>query len=306
MPPDIKTAYLASKGFEDHLVRELDGIRETRGRLILTDQPARPVFWAQNIWLNPAGLPIQSIADGARKLKALQRNWCLYSTCLHRRASLIRDQLPHVSAKPLSFPCTPPEAPLGSWTLWDADTILASTRCSSPFPNGEAVFREDRDGPPNRAYLKLWEALTRLGGFPRRGEFCIDAGAAPGGWTWAIQKLGARVLCVDRSPLHAKIAALPGVEFQKRSAFSLKPGEFKNAHQSVDWLFCDVICYPEKLYDWISTWIDSGLCKNIVCTLKFQGDYDQGVAGRFASIPGGRLIHLYHNKHELTWIFRNR
>jgi 23S rRNA (cytidine2498-2'-O)-methyltransferase len=25
-------------------------------------------------------------------------------------------------------------------------------------------------------------------------------------------------------------------------------------------------------------------------------------AQRFAAIPGGHLLHLHHNKHELTWI----
>jgi 23S rRNA (cytidine2498-2'-O)-methyltransferase len=39
-----------------------------------------------------------------------------------------------------------------------------------------------------------------------------------------------------------------------------------------------------------------------VCTLKFQGPTDHETARRFAAIPGSRLMHLHHNKHELTWI----
>jgi 23S rRNA (cytidine2498-2'-O)-methyltransferase len=31
-----------------------------------------------------------------------------------------------------------------------------------------------------------------------------------------------------------------------------------------------------------------------------EGDYD--TPQRFAQIPGSRVIHMYHNKHELTWI----
>ena len=48
-------------------------------------------------------------------------------------------------------------------TLLDANTLLAATRCTSAFPNGEVAFVEDSETPPNRAYLKLWEALTLLG-----------------------------------------------------------------------------------------------------------------------------------------------
>ena len=80
------------------------------------------------------------------------------SPCPHRRATLIPEQLPKVSAKPLVFGTPAPAAPLGSWTLLDSGTVLAAPYCTSPFPNGEVDFVEDRAGPPSRAYLKLWEA----------------------------------------------------------------------------------------------------------------------------------------------------
>jgi 23S rRNA (cytidine2498-2'-O)-methyltransferase len=41
-----------------------------------------------------------------------------------------------------------------------------------------------------------------------------------------------------------------------------------------------------------------------VCTVKFQGATDHAAAEAFAAIPGGRLMHLYHNKHELTFAWR--
>ena len=40
----------------------------------------------------------------------------------------------------------------------------------------------------------------------------------------------------------------------------------------------------------------------LTTTLKFQGETDFETAARFAAIPGSRLVHLHHNKHELTWI----
>lgn len=142
--------------------------------------------------------------------------------------------------------------------------------------------------------------------FPRPGQFCIDAGGSPGGWTWAIQKLGARVLSVDRSPLDPRVLALPGVAFQKGDAFSLKPEKIKNEFANIDWIFCDVVCYPEKLYEWISRWVDSGSCKNFVCTLKFQGNRGYAIAREFSEIPGSRVVHLHHNKHELTWMLAGK
>jgi 23S rRNA (cytidine2498-2'-O)-methyltransferase len=296
--PTGLTGYLAADGFLDELLHEVGPEVETRGRLVLAEGPAKPAAWAANIWHEPVRLRIGSIGEGAKALRSLQRNWALYSTGQHRRASLIQAKLPMVSAKPLRFPAPAPGAPLGSWTLLDAETILAAPRCASPFPHGEARFVEDRSGPPNRAYLKLWEALTLAGRYPEPGERCLDLGSSPGGWSWVLAGLGARVLSVDKAPLDPAVAALPNVEVRQASAFALEPAELG----PVDWLFSDVICYPERLYRLVTAWLDSGLCRNFVCTVKFQGATDFAAQARFAAIPGSRLVHLHHNKHELTWI----
>jgi len=292
------TGYLAPEEHLEDMLAELGERALLHGRLALAPGPARQIAWVANVWHDPRRIPIASIAQGARALRAIQRNWALYACGLHRRASLIGESLPHVSAKPLAFPAPLPSAPLGSWTLLDAKTILASAHCSSPFPNGEVRFVEDRGGPPNRAYLKLWEALTIAGRHPGPGSLCLDLGSSPGGWSWALQKLGARVISVDKAPLEPSIAALPGIDFRQASAFSLDPG----AVGSVDWLFSDVICYPARLLRLVETWLASGLARNFVCTLKFQGETDMETARRFAAIASSRLVHLCHNKHELTWI----
>ncbi len=303
MKAKIKSAYLAPEGFQDQLEKELEGVLSCHGRLILMDrQLIKQPFWAQNSWRNPLVIPIQSISDAAKKLKALQRNWSLYSFQLHRRGQLIQEQLPHVSAKPLNFPAPLPQSPLGSWTLLDRNTLLAASDCSSLFPNGEMHFAEDKKNPPNRAYLKLWEALTIVREHPRPGQFCIDAGGSPGGWTWVLAKLGAEVLSIDRSPLDERVSEMPGVHFQKRDAFSLRPEELRESGKKTDWLFSDLVCYPEKLFDWVMMWVESGACDNFICTLKFQGDGDYHMAQKFADIPNSRVLHLFHNKHELTWI----
>lgn len=296
-PADL-TGYLAAEGFLDQLLHEVGPPLEVRDRLVLVAGPAKPAAWAANVWYEPRRIPIASIGEGARALRSIQRNWALYSTGHHRRAKLIEAKLPVVSAKPLVFPQAAPTAPLGSWTLLDEGTILAAARCSSPFPHGEARFVEDKSGPPNRAYLKLWEALTLARRHPLPGERCVDLGASPGGWSWVLARLGARVLSVDKAPLHPAVAALPNVEFRRASAFALKPAEVG----PTDWVFSDVVCYPERLFRLIEAWLASGLCRNLVCTVKFQGATDFAAQARFAAIPGSRLLHLSHNKHELTWM----
>jgi len=287
------TGYLAAEGFLDELRAELEGaVVAVHGRLVLaeTDYDAA---WAANTWFDPVEIPIRSVADGARRLRALQRNWALYAHTLHRRAALIEAALPPVSARPLAFPAPAPPAPLGSWTLLARDRILAAPRCASPFRHGEALFVEDREGPPNRAYLKLWELCTRLGVRPGPGDTCVDLGASPGGWTWVLAGLGARVVAVDKAPLDPRVASLPGVEERRESAFGVEPFD-------VDWLFSDVVCYPNRLLGLVERWLPRA--RNLACTIKFQGATDHEATRAFAAIPGSRLMHLHHNRHELTWV----
>lgn len=170
MQESFFTVYIAPRGFEHELAMELarkgQDLIERRERLFLCKGSPLPMAWAQNTWLNPHFLRIRSIKDAACQLKGLQRNWALHEgACLagvRRRAALVRDALPYVSFKPLIFGTSLPQAPLGSWTMWESELILASPQCSSPFADGEVFFEENKVDPPNRAYLKLWEVFTLL------------------------------------------------------------------------------------------------------------------------------------------------
>ena len=292
------SAYLAPEGLVDPLCAELRNVRAVHGRLILADGPVQAARWAQNVWLDCRIIPIRSIGDAAHALRAIQRNWAGYTFDWHRRAALIQAKLPYVSARPLNFGQPVPPAPMGSWTLLAPDLLLAAPRCTSAFVNGEVRFVECKDGPPNRAYLKLWEALTLVGAMPGPGSRCLDAGASPGGWTWVLQQLGAAVLAVDRSELDPSLMNRPHVMFRRGNAFSVRP----ETDGPFDWIFCDVACYPEKLFDWVSVWLDSGRCANMVCTLKFQGTAHYDAIEPFAALPHTAFGHLFHNKHELTWM----
>jgi 23S rRNA (cytidine2498-2'-O)-methyltransferase len=269
--------------------------------------PVEPVFWRRNTWLEPFRVEFASVSEAAAALRGIQRNWAPALFTQFRRGALIAAKLPPLKPKPRPFPWLLPQTPMGAWTLLDPHTLIASSRCSSPFPGGVIEFIEDKEGPPSRAYLKLWEALIRARRWPGPGERCLDAGASPGGWTWALARLGAAVTAVDRAPLETRVLALPGVDFVKHDAFTLRPQDIG----PVDWLFCDVICYPPRLYDWIAAWLASGLCKNYVCTIKMQGPPGPENPGfmaarRFAAIPESRVVHLWHNKHELTWMSLRR
>src|SRR5262249_42297166 len=158
-----------------------------------------------------------------RALRERGRRWVLVRTAHHRRAALIAEQLPRFVQQPLAFPAPLPAEPLGAWTLVERDLVIASTRCASPFPAGEPAFVEDHHGPPSRAYLKLYEALTLAQAWPKPGERCVDLGASPGGWTWVLAGLGARVTSVDKAPLATRLAAHPHVEQRLESAFGLDP-----------------------------------------------------------------------------------
>lgn len=257
-----------------------------------------PVF-AQDIWLNPKTITVDSINHAAREIKSHGRFWNVFSVTQHRRAMLIQEKLKSPKITALIFPAQPDFPDSGGWTLLDANTVIASPTRWKKFPHGVTIFDEDKQAPPNRAYLKLWEALTFVNRYPKKDELCLDLGASPGGWTWALQKLGADVVAVDKAPLEAHIAGLKNVQTLQQSAFSV---DLKKIGK-IDWLCCDVICYPERLYTHLRRWLDSGLVKNFVCTIKLQGKTDLDVIRKFQLIPESLTTHLYHNRHELTWLW---
>jgi 23S rRNA (cytidine2498-2'-O)-methyltransferase len=298
----VTVAYLSADGYETQLHDELRaaGITTTmrHGRLVLSDDPARSIAWAINTWLEVEYLPISSIREAGDALRQRGRNWAAYLPLHRGRGALIAERLPYVSARPLAMGAPAPTAPLGSWTLLTPNLMVAAARCTSAFPNGEAEFVEDRTGPPSRAYLKLWEAFVRLGRWPQPGERCLDLGASPGGWTWALAALGAHVIAVDKAPLDPSVSAQPNVEFRSQSAFALEPSTFG----AVDWLCSDVIAYPQRTYALVQRWLTEGQVRNIVVTVKLQGETDHHVLGAFAGVDGATLTHLHHNKHELTFL----
>ena len=104
---------------------------------------------------------------------------------------------------------------------------------------------------------------------------------------------------IDRAPLDPRVVARANVTTRQQSAFALEP-------EKVDWLFSDIIAYPDRLLALIQRWIAADAPQHILCTIKFQGATDHATAETLAAIPGSRLLHLSHNRHELTYAWAVR
>lgn len=266
------------------------------------EEPLIP-YWASTTMLEPFFMSFNTIGEAATNLKNIQRNWAPYQYTCFRRAQLIQDKLPYINLKDRKFPVTIPQSPIGLYTLIDEKNMIASAKTTSFLPAGLINFIEDHENPPSRAYLKIQESLTManlLNGteLPHEGQHCFEAGACPGGWTYVLVNLGASVHAVDRAELVPELMNNPLVKFQAHDAFTLKPEEIG----PVDWIFSDVICYPERLLQWINMWLSYKPDLNMICTIKMQGEIDWPLIQQFADIPGSKIVHLHYNKHELTWI----
>ncbi len=305
-------AYLA---FDEHKKQLKD---ELKRRFAYTSEPVEYenlLYYENECYVEPSWaktsleevyeLHVESISKAAVALKDIMRNWASYSYQHFRRAALIQEKLPYINTKLKPFPFDVPHSTIGLFTLIDKDNALVFPKSNSLFPAGNITLIEDHENPPSRAYLKFEEALVRFnhrfGSLPTSGERCFDAGACPGGWTWVLTELGCNVFAVDRSELDPRLMKNPLVEFKTHDAFTLPPQDLGK----FDWVFSDVICYPDRLLEWVKKWIDSGLTKNMICSIKMQGETDWALIEEFAKIPNTYIQHMQYNKHELTWMWHS-
>ncbi len=282
------------ENFDEKLLQNADGI---------TQYP----YWAKTTMIEPFFFHFETIGEAANHLKKIQRNWAPYQFTCFRRAELIQQKLPYINLKDRKFPVEIPASPIGLYTLIDEHNLIASAKTTSFLPAGTLNFVEDHENPPSRAYLKIQESLSMahlLNGtpFPNENSVCFEAGACPGGWTWVLAGLGAKVFAVDRAELTPSLMQNPRIKFLAHDAFTLKPQEIAEQFGEVDWIFSDVICYPERLLEWILKWLDYNQKLNMICTIKMQGEIDWNLIQKFSDIPDSIILHLNYNKHELTWI----
>lgn len=275
-----------------------------------TKQLAPGIFFSEhNIWLYwvldywpVRKLYFSSISEAAKKLRMLNRYWAYAGGVSFRRGKLIAEAL---RIKPIGqqvFPAAPDEKRYYAFTLASPDTLLWSDKpLKGRFAGGRVRFAEDKSGPPSRAYLKLQEALLLTGFSFTPEDHVLDLGATPGGWSYVAAQSGAHVVMVDRStPPDLLLKKFPQIEFMRGDGLKLPYALL----QSATVLLSDMACEPAKLYKALETWLSLPRLRFMVCTLKFHGLSDKKKIDRFAHLPGARIYHLWHNGHELAWVWQ--
>ncbi|MDR3477306.1 MAG: SAM-dependent methyltransferase [Gammaproteobacteria bacterium] len=298
--PAQSAVYIAHPDFLEALCAELQDVSAVVGNIVISPHKKRDICFAADVWLEPHLVHFESISEAVKILRRAGKYWFLNPIENVRRSRLIEAELKKLPDLNHRFPLKDEIPAIGCFSLLDKNTLIYSAKRWKKPPLGDYLFQEDKKNPPNRAYLKLWEALALLNHYPKPGDTAMDLGASPGGWSYVLQSLGAKVTAVDKAPLEQKIAALPLVSFLKQSAFALDPHTLENP---IDWLLCDVACYPNRTLDLVQKWIASGKAKNMIITIKLQGDTDFEILEKFQAIPNARVIHLIQNKHEATFFY---
>jgi 23S rRNA (cytidine2498-2'-O)-methyltransferase len=296
----MTTIYITKPEFLAEISQELGQVSDVIGNMVFSDIEKLDAIFALDIWLNPVITHFESISEASAILKKAGKFWYVNPIENVRRSKLIAEQLRKLPNLELHFPITNEIPEIGCFSLLDKNTLLYASKRTKKIPLGHYQFIEDKINPPNRAYLKLWEALSLLDHYPQPDELAVDLGASPGGWSYVMHSLGTKVIAVDKAELDPKIAKLPRIEFLKQSAFALEPDHFD---KPIDWLLSDIACYPDRLYELTQKWIQSKKAKNLIFTIKLQGKTDFEMLKKFQDIPHGRVLHLFNNKHEATFFY---
>lgn len=259
------------------------------------------LVWPVCEWQSLEQLEFASIGEAAKQLRARGPYWDHLAIDHARRSQLIQDKLLKLKQRPFTFPYDKTLKARGAFCLLDKHQLLAASHCTRPFIDGQFPFEQDRENPPARAYLKIWEAFSLLQDHPQPNERVLELGAAPGAWTWCLAGLGAEVYSLDRAALDPRIEALANVHHYQGDAFS------SELHQETwDWICSDLICYPERLIELIHDCLQKNSKQKMIITIKFQGPTDFNAVDALQQIPNSWLIHLYHNKNEVCFIHHPR
>ncbi|KTC66273.1 SAM-dependent methyltransferase (plasmid) [Legionella adelaidensis] len=299
MEKDIAAVYVVKPELLVNLSEELGRVEVIRDLIFSPVKNVNACF-ALDVWLDPKIVTFQSISEAVKILRQAGKFWYLHPIENIRRSKLIAEQLRKLPNLIRHFPMVDEIPQIGAFSLLDQNTLIYSQHRKKKWPDGKCFFIEDKVNPPNRAYLKLWEAFTMLNKHPQKGEKVLDLGASPGGWTYVAHSLGADVTAVDKAALSESIQKLPHVNFLQQSAFAIEPERIEEAY---DWVLSDVICYPERAYQLVQKWINSGKAKQIIFTVKLQGKTDLSIIQKFQAIPNSGLMNLYYNKHEATFFY---
>ncbi|OQA08803.1 MAG: Ribosomal RNA large subunit methyltransferase M [bacterium ADurb.Bin374] len=171
----------------------------------------------------------------------------------------------------------------------------------APWPSPDVLLEFDPIAPC-RSYYKLEEAWLEAGSAPKRGQTCVDIGAAPGGWTWSALRRGARVTAVDAADLDRRVAAEKNCEHRRDNGYEYMP------EKAVDWLLCDMIVRPMATIGLVERWLEAGMCRGFVVNVKFRGKDPSSILnaieklGKRFALDRLRVKHLFHDRNEITLI----
>ncbi|AGH96277.1 methyltransferase [Pseudobdellovibrio exovorus JSS] len=257
-------------------------------------------IWAQELLSDCQCIEFSNKAHAVKVLKSFDTLGVYFPTDANTKlADSIRKDLRELSLKRIEFKVPSPfNFKYFAWGLLDSSHLIVCQSPSSQFPLGWHEFKEDKAIPPNRAYLKLWEVLSLGYIHLDKSDIAIDLGSSPGGWSWVLSQFVSKVYSVDKAPLSEKIQQQKNILYTSGDAFQIKPTDFADC----SWLFSDIICTPERLLGLVHNWIDNSNVQNFVCTIKFKGDCNFDILKEFLQIQDSRIIHLYQNKNEVTWI----
>lgn len=254
------------------------------------------IIWAQDHWRDC--IASEANKELVQKLKAQPVLGYYYKTEKNKTIENLLSTLKRIPEKRIKFPVVKKfDFKFYIWTVFQ-DLVIYSLNHEKNYPAGWHEFEEDKKFPPNRAYLKLWEVFATQNLIIKPSECAIEIGAAPGGWSWILSQHFNKVYTFDRADLAPQIKKIKNIEHHIGDAFKINPDEFKDC----TWLFSDLICTPEKIYETVQFWLAHSRVKNFVCTIKFKGSCNFEVIDNFLKIPDSKIVRLYHNKNEVTWI----
>lgn len=272
-------------------------------KIIVTERLDQKPIYAQDWWPNCQCLPLTQHSD----LKKLPIWGSYYHSNKFKHEKQTRGEIKNLDEKRIDWKIQHPfNFKFFTWTVIE-DTIFYCTKPFQRFPFGWHEFKEDKSSPPNRAYLKLWEIFLVQNFFqidqaPKQA--CIEVGCSPGGWTWVLAQQFKKVYAIDKAPLGKQLNKFKNINYQSTDAFKLDFEKFKD----VRWFFSDIICTPDRMDELVSAWLAKSNVTHFISTIKFKGETDFKFLKQFQSeksrLGHSYITHLYHNKNEVTWLFK--
>ena len=147
----------------------------------------------------------------------------------------------------------PTQSPLGSGFIVDRFEVKPGEfwyytykpKTGDPLTSDAGASIALPDIAPSRAYLKVEQALSRVGvPAPKAGLGALEVGCAPGGAVYALLNRGLSVVGIDRAEMHPIVRKSRGFLQIESPVGSWDFKKDKEDLQSVRWFLCDMNSQP--------------------------------------------------------------